>query len=154
MGKLYSDSLYKYKDSEKTQSEVEIKLPVNENNILNFFKVGVMALIALLISLALLKILFHSSQSLSSVVLIYGYIIIVIFLLAIGSPGVANGPGIVIAQGTGKYSRGSTFDIQRNKTYNKKRPTYLPKPSQRVFSIWMILYGTIMVLFVEGVISF
>jgi len=80
MGKLYSDTLYKYKDSnKKKQNNQEIKPPVYKSVIPNLVQKGIVGLFVFLIVFVLLEEYYNISISLPFLLLIYGSIFLALF---------------------------------------------------------------------------
>ncbi len=154
MAEHYSDALNTHEDNTKDQNNQEIKPPFYKNLLLNFLKGGIVALIIFsipLLLLILINILFYDSSSVFSFLLIYGYASLLIFayLTATSSGLQFSSPKL----GTGTGMR-PLFTKGNNPTHQKSKFGGLPRTSRFLFSFWMMIYGAIMVMIAEGVISF
>jgi len=162
--KSYSDTLYKYDDRDRNNIiDDEVKLPVYEKVTLKFQKgflsSGIVALIVLLVILTLLKILFHGSSSMSSFLRVYGYAFMIIFVYTIGTSNKSDFKGTIGSKTNSKDFK--IFVIRTEKTHSgdvveelKYQQSRFQKISPVFFSFWMMIYGAIMVMIAEGVISF
>ena len=157
MGKSYTDSLYKYKESEKDQNGVEIKVPEYglKDLLYDFMMGGIKPLILFSIGVALITVILYSSIFLFFFLLFYSWTILLSFLMVIGSH---IGPSSYNIQRATSIKSRTTVNMSKTQgerhSKTDKRNVNIPKSSRRVFSAWMVIYSLSMILIAGGVISF